>query len=121
MVSTMSGHYGEEMRLPADEVPVEGPGADVGERLRVVQVVVALSYHVPNSKTRQRKGREYPREELPENRWCRLSLTRDALDPQNGPRIIAQAVGQRLYRQLAMEGWPRKVADLENRPGHGSA
>jgi hypothetical protein len=95
-------------------LPRDDPGPDVAERLRAVYITVAIAYHVPNAKTRTRNGvPDQPREDIAMERTIQTVMTEDAMHPLRGPALMANHVGQLVYKRLTYEGWPLQVRKVE--------
>lgn len=95
--------------------PSDGPGADVGERLKPIRVAVNLRWQGDNPMMRTRTDahgntREYPREAKWFERDIEFAVTREALEPQGGASTLARAIASNVYAALSQEGWPEKHA-----------
>src|SRR5438270_7560639 len=55
-------------------LPRDDPGPDVAERLGAVHVEIRISHHVPSTKTRTRNGKDYPREDIHDERLVKTVL-----------------------------------------------
>lgn len=99
-------------RRQEDALP-EGPGADVGERYKVVRLEGNLRHPTASWHMRHRtiKGeiREYPREDAWVERHILLTTDERALDTETGLDFLVEDLTRQLRDQLKREGYPARA------------
>jgi hypothetical protein len=120
----------EVAALPSAQPPpprrqrrADPPGAgNIGERLRVIDVSIAIDWHVPNPKMRRRGNQTMPREDKAAHRVFRFTFTHDVFESRAGLARFAKEIAERLWGALVLEfmretlSLPRNP-DEERRPG----